>query len=81
MISCSEFLLVLSNSTQYTLTKEDVGWCLKFVYIPINLEGPFNCPLLVCIDIFVILNYISVFPGQEGEAAFAITEAVRKGSN
>uniref|UniRef100_A0A453BMY7 Ig-like domain-containing protein n=1 Tax=Aegilops tauschii subsp. strangulata TaxID=200361 RepID=A0A453BMY7_AEGTS len=48
------FLLVLSNSTQYTLIKEDVGWCLKFVYTPINLEG------------------------QEGEAAFAITEAVRK---
>ncbi|KAL5197898.1 hypothetical protein ABZP36_001410 [Zizania latifolia] len=34
-----EFLLVLSNSTEYTLTKEDVGRRLKFVYTPINLEG------------------------------------------
>ncbi|KQK21044.1 187-kDa microtubule-associated protein AIR9 [Brachypodium distachyon] len=33
------FLLVLSNSTEYTLTKEDVGCRLKYVYTPINLEG------------------------------------------
>uniref|UniRef100_A0A0E0AFR8 Uncharacterized protein n=1 Tax=Oryza glumipatula TaxID=40148 RepID=A0A0E0AFR8_9ORYZ len=49
-----EFLLVLSNSTEYTLTKEDVGRPLKFVYVPINLEG------------------------QEGEAAYAMTDAVKK---
>jgi hypothetical protein len=36
---CSEFLLVLSDSMEYTLTKEDVGRHLKFVYIPVNLEG------------------------------------------
>lgn len=34
-----EFLLVLSDSMEYTLTKEDVGRHLKFVYIPVNLEG------------------------------------------
>ncbi|CAM0905321.1 unnamed protein product [Alopecurus aequalis] len=33
------FLLVLTNSTEYTLTKEDVDWRLKFVYTPVNLEG------------------------------------------
>uniref|UniRef100_A0A0D9WVG8 Ig-like domain-containing protein n=1 Tax=Leersia perrieri TaxID=77586 RepID=A0A0D9WVG8_9ORYZ len=49
-----EFLLVLSNSTEYTLAKEDVGRRLKFVYVPINLEG------------------------QEGEAAYAMTDAVKK---
>lgn len=49
-----EFLLVLSNSTEYTVTKEDVGSRLKFVYTPVNLEG------------------------QEGEAACATTEAVKK---
>ncbi|CAN6203007.1 unnamed protein product [Urochloa humidicola] len=34
-----EFLLVLSDSMEYTLTKEDVGRHLKFVYTPVNLEG------------------------------------------
>jgi hypothetical protein len=39
---CSEFLLVLSDSIEYTLTKEDVGRHLKFVYTPVNLEGLLN---------------------------------------
>nr|CAB3451917.1 unnamed protein product [Digitaria exilis] len=34
-----EFLLVLSDSVEYTLTEEDVGRHLKFVYTPVNLEG------------------------------------------
>ncbi|OEL27617.1 187-kDa microtubule-associated protein AIR9 [Dichanthelium oligosanthes] len=34
-----EFLLVLSDSMEYTLTKEDVGRHIKFVYTPVNLEG------------------------------------------
>nr|CAB3455681.1 unnamed protein product [Digitaria exilis] len=34
-----EFLLVLSDSMEYTLTEEDVGRHLKFVYTPVNLEG------------------------------------------
>ncbi|TKW30421.1 hypothetical protein SEVIR_2G035700v4 [Setaria viridis] len=34
-----EFLLVLSDSMEYTLTNEDVGRHLKFVYTPVNLEG------------------------------------------
>jgi hypothetical protein len=82
-MECSEFLLVLSNSTEYTVTKEDVGSRLKFVYTPVNLEGLFNCPLLMpCVhEHFVIVRYIIVLPGQEGEAACATTEAVKKGSN
>lgn len=59
---CSEFLLVLSDSMQYTLSKEDVGRHLKFVYTPVNLEGMLNsqaqalamtCPLLVCKNIIL----------------------------
>lgn len=38
----SEFLLVLSDSVEYTLTEEDVGRHLKFVYTPVNLEGQLN---------------------------------------
>ncbi|XP_009597927.1 187-kDa microtubule-associated protein AIR9 [Nicotiana tomentosiformis] len=34
-----EFVLVSSGTNEYTLTKEDVGWCLAFVYIPVNFEG------------------------------------------
>lgn len=34
-------MLVSSGTPEYTLTKEDVGQCLAFVYIPINLEGLF----------------------------------------
>ncbi|KAK7304069.1 hypothetical protein RJT34_15087 [Clitoria ternatea] len=32
-------LLVSAGTSEYTLTKEDVGCCLDFVYIPINFEG------------------------------------------
>jgi hypothetical protein len=56
---CSEFLLVLSDSMEYTLTKEDVGRHLKFVYTPVNLEGllnwhalPVTCLLLVGTKLF-----------------------------
>ena len=62
----SEFLLVLSDSMEYTLTKDDVGKHIKFVYTPVNLEGLLNwqwqalavtCLLLVrtklfCTDIY-----------------------------
>ncbi|KAL8129516.1 hypothetical protein V2J09_018671 [Rumex salicifolius] len=34
-----DFLLVLAGATEYTLTREDVGGRMAFVYIPINLEG------------------------------------------
>ncbi|XWS55352.1 hypothetical protein CRYUN_Cryun10bG0167200 [Craigia yunnanensis] len=34
-----DFLLVTSGSSEYTLTKEDVGRRLAFIYIPINFEG------------------------------------------
>ncbi|KAH7544588.1 hypothetical protein FEM48_Zijuj01G0001700 [Ziziphus jujuba var. spinosa] len=34
-----DFTLVSSGTPEYTLTKEDVGLCLAFVYIPINFEG------------------------------------------
>ncbi|TKY72978.1 187-kDa microtubule-associated protein AIR9 [Spatholobus suberectus] len=33
------FLLVSAGTSEYALTKEDVGCCLSFVYIPINFEG------------------------------------------
>ncbi|KAJ4980259.1 hypothetical protein NE237_031096 [Protea cynaroides] len=34
-----DFVLVSTGTGEYTLTKEDVGRRLAFVYIPINLEG------------------------------------------
>ncbi|KAL6880549.1 hypothetical protein ACP4OV_012114 [Aristida adscensionis] len=34
-----EFVLVLANCTEYTLNKQDVGRRIKFVYVPINIEG------------------------------------------
>ncbi|KAH9747829.1 187-kDa microtubule-associated protein AIR9 [Citrus sinensis] len=34
-----EFVLVSTGTSEYTLTKEDVGRQLAFVYIPINFEG------------------------------------------
>lgn len=34
-----DFLLVSAGTSEYTLTKEDVGHYLSFVYIPINFEG------------------------------------------
>lgn len=32
-------MLVLTGTSEYALTKEDVGRRLAFVYIPINFEG------------------------------------------
>ncbi|XAR72534.1 hypothetical protein NMG60_11019208 [Bertholletia excelsa] len=34
-----EFVLVSTGTTEYTITKEDVGRRLAFVYIPVNFEG------------------------------------------
>lgn len=34
-----DFVLVLTGTTEYSLTKEDVGLRLAFVYLPVNLEG------------------------------------------
>lgn len=34
-----DFVLVSTGTSEYTLTKEDVGHRLAFVYIPINFEG------------------------------------------
>ena len=34
-----DFMLVSTGTSEYTLTKEDVGRRLAFVYIPINFEG------------------------------------------
>jgi hypothetical protein len=34
-----DFLLVSTGTSEYTLTKEDVGQVLAFIYIPINFEG------------------------------------------
>ncbi|KAK4254784.1 hypothetical protein QN277_010113 [Acacia crassicarpa] len=34
-----DFLLVSAGTSEYTLTKEDIGQRLAFVYIPINFEG------------------------------------------
>ncbi|KAJ1287736.1 hypothetical protein BS78_02G033400 [Paspalum vaginatum] len=46
-----EFLIVLSDSMEYTLTKEDVGRQLKFVYTPVNLEGQEGEPACVITDV------------------------------
>ncbi|WVZ61871.1 hypothetical protein U9M48_011679 [Paspalum notatum var. saurae] len=46
-----EFLLVLSDSMEYTVTKEDVGRHLKFVYTPVNLEGQEGEPACVITDV------------------------------
>ena len=34
-----EFQGVSVGATEYTLTKDDVGCRLSFIYIPINFEG------------------------------------------
>ncbi|XP_047261960.1 187-kDa microtubule-associated protein AIR9 isoform X3 [Capsicum annuum] len=34
-----ELMLASSGMNEYTLTKEDVGRCLAFVYVPVNFEG------------------------------------------
>ncbi|KAL4563579.1 hypothetical protein LXL04_027622 [Taraxacum kok-saghyz] len=34
-----DFVLVLTGTTEYCLSKEDVGSRLAFVYLPVNLEG------------------------------------------
>ncbi|KAK6932089.1 hypothetical protein RJ641_001713 [Dillenia turbinata] len=38
-IETGEFVLISAGAAEYTLTKEDVGRRLTFVYVPINFEG------------------------------------------
>ncbi|KAJ8762645.1 hypothetical protein K2173_010666 [Erythroxylum novogranatense] len=42
-----EFLLILTGASEYTLTKEDVGQRIAFVYIPINFEGQEGEPVSI----------------------------------
>ncbi|XP_078162701.1 outer arm dynein light chain 1 protein isoform X2 [Carex rostrata] len=46
-----EFVLVSSGTTEYTLTKQDIGSRLKFMYIPVNLEGEEGEPGYVMTEI------------------------------
>ena len=36
---CREFKLISRGTPEYTVTKEDVGLRLMFIYTPINAEG------------------------------------------
>ncbi|RVW39510.1 microtubule-associated protein AIR9 [Vitis vinifera] len=38
-LEAGDFVLVSSGTAEYTLTKEDVGRRLAFVYVPMNFEG------------------------------------------
>ncbi|CAK9162606.1 unnamed protein product, partial [Ilex paraguariensis] len=42
-----EFVLVSTGATEHTLTKEDVGRRLAFVYVPVNFEGQEGKSMLV----------------------------------
>lgn len=59
---CTEILIVLSGSMEYTLTKEAVGRHLKFVYTPANLQGLLNSQALVmtCILLIYKKNYTNI---------------------
>ncbi|KAL4200686.1 hypothetical protein AMTRI_Chr02g212440 [Amborella trichopoda] len=45
-----EFTVVLTGTSEYTLTKEDIGVRLGFVYIPINFEGQEGKPVTAMTD-------------------------------
>lgn len=47
----SEFLVASSGTTEYTLTKRDVGRRLKFIYIPFNLEGLLKFLMLFLVNL------------------------------
>lgn len=59
---CREFELFLTGTTEYTLTKEDVGRRIAFVYIPINFEGQ-NISLKLVDKVLVIISgtFLKVF--------------------
>lgn len=42
-----DFVLVSSGMNEYTLTKEDVGCCLAFVYVPVNFQGVIFCNIIL----------------------------------
>ena len=50
-----DFLLVSSGTSEYTLTKEDVGRVLAFIYIPINFEG-MSTAFLHCGTVLFMVN-------------------------
>lgn len=49
------FLQVSTGTSEFTLTKEDVGRRLAFVYIPTNFEG-LSIALLCCGSVLYILT-------------------------
>lgn len=50
-----DFLIVSTGTSEFTLTKEDVGRRLAFVYIPTNFEG-LSIALLCCGSFLYILT-------------------------
>jgi hypothetical protein len=48
-----DFLLLSTGTSEYTLTKEDVGRHLAFVYIPTNFEG-LSIALLYCVYSYLV---------------------------
>jgi len=65
-------MLVSAGTSEYTLTKEDVGCCLTFVYIPINFEGMVSgldtinvSFLLIVMYFYKIVTGFSFRPGRK----------------
>lgn len=52
-----DFLLVSTGTSEYTLTKEDVGRVLAFIYIPINFEG-MSTAFLNCSNVLYMVNIL-----------------------
>lgn len=85
--SCREFVLVSTGTSEYTLTKEDVGRQLAFVYIPINFEGwSIALSFVETIETWLYIAYrfsnlvLGCFSGQEGESVSAVSPTVRQGT-
>lgn len=49
------------GTDEYTLTKEDIGQRLTFVYVPVNFEGKFFHHASVLLLFFFSLLYLILF--------------------
>ena len=84
---CRDFLLVSAGTSEYTLTKEDVGRCLAFAYIPINFEGWYleiwcghdQCILSTASSHLYVTSSLLYLSGQEGKSLSVMSPVVKQG--
>ncbi|KAJ8449889.1 hypothetical protein Cgig2_029251 [Carnegiea gigantea] len=77
LLGSRDFEMVLNGAAEYTLTREDIGHHMAFVYIPVNFEGMLLSSGNTCFKALLCLIFFHL-AGKEGESSSVVSEVVRQ---